>query len=325
MPNQQPVPAAISEVDRGPLADYFCTLKFYKYERPEPFKPSDAKHIYQLALPLPTQLMEDTKTDWQTTNMNTVGDIVNGDIAGGVGAIGLRYAGNAISSEAGIAGNFIGGAVAKKFGASAANVGAAGEAVGAGLEQVLPPEQISTAIQQGLGVAPNPNQTVFFQGPTLREFNFSWTIYPISAEHSRHMQRVFKLLRKYTLPEAAFGRSASILTYPHLCQMNFYPWDGKGTQIPGAESYGWTTESIIKLKKGVIPSINVNYAPGNIPAFFEGTQLPTVIQISLTYKEVEYMMAHDYDDRFLEDQPSVKRNIANALGLGDLAEAIGIE
>lgn len=325
MPNQQPVPAAISEVDRGPLADYFCTLKFYKYERPEPFKPSDAKHIYQLALPLPTQLMEDTKTDWQTTNMNTVGDIVNGDIAGGVGAIGLRYAGNAISSGAGIAGNFIGGAVAKKFGASAANVGSAGEAVGAGLEQILPPEQISTAIQQGLGVAPNPNQTVFFQGPTLREFNFSWTIYPISAEHSRHMQRVFKLLRKYTLPEAAFGRSASILTYPHLCQMNFYPWDGKGTQIPGAESYGWTTESIIKLKKGVIPSINVNYAPGNIPAFFEGTQLPTVIQISLTYKEVEYMMAHDYDDRFLEDQPSVKRNIANALGLGDLAEAIGIE
>lgn len=324
MPNQQPVPGAISEVDRGPLADYFCTLKFYKYERPEPFKPSDAKHIYQLALPLPTQLMEDTKTDWQTTNMNTVGDIVNGDIAGGVGAIGLRYAGNAISSGAGIVGNFAGG-VAGSLLKSKNNIAAAGEAVGAGLEQILPPEQISTAIQQGLGVAPNPNQTVFFQGPTLREFNFSWTIYPISAEHSRHMQRVFKLLRKYTLPEAAFGRSASILTYPHLCQMNFYPWDGKGTQIPGAESYGWTTESIIKLKKGVIPSINVNYAPGNIPAFFEGTQLPTVIQISLTYKEVEYMMAHDYDDRFLEDQPSVKRNIANALGLGDLAEAIGIE
>ena len=41
-------------------------------------------------------------------------------------------------------------------------------------------------------------------------------------------------------------------------------------------------------------AVNVNYTPSNTPAFFHGTNEPVAIQLSISFKEVEYFLAKDY-------------------------------
>ena len=41
-------------------------------------------------------------------------------------------------------------------------------------------------------------------------------------------------------------------------------------------------------------SVSFNYAPSNIPAFFEGTSQPVSIELSIDFKEIEYMLSNDW-------------------------------
>jgi hypothetical protein len=291
-PNTPNIPDA--KFDVGP---YFSMLRISDYSRPSPFDDIKRENTWSLLLPVPTELREDSPTDWATPNMMSVGDLQNGDLAGGAVAAVLRNTGNLVSA----AGEMAGG-IANKFLPAKIQASGAMGALGKTLGDLFPPENITTAVQQYFGVAPNPNQTVAFQGPQLRSFSFSWTFNPRNKEESRNYQKIIKKLRSRSLPTLAIGGSNAVLKYPSMVQMNLYPWDSMGESIPGSSArYGWTSESIIKMKTCVISNVSVNYAPGNIPAFFEGTRLPTVIQLSISLREIEYMLGHDYDERVGSD------------------------
>ena len=252
---------------------YYCTLSFAKYQRPVPFKVATYEVTLVVSMPLPNELKDDVGADYSTQSLESVGDILNGDI-GGIAALGLRKAG-ALTAAA--------------VGAGAEAVSGSG-AVGDAAADLVDPEKVTSAVQASLGLAPNPNQTVMFTGPHLRSFSFSWSFYPRSAQESQNIQNMIKSIRGRILPQASTGTGTAVLGYPDTVQINFYPWD-KGSN---PTQNGWSDNSIIKLKRAVVSDMAVNYVPMGAAAFFEGTNLPVGIQVGVTLMEIEYMLSSDY-------------------------------
>jgi hypothetical protein len=272
-------------------AKYFCTLSLMEYKRPKPFDPGTYKAKKIIRLPLPLELRDDTAVSYNNIDLKVVGDVANKDFSGGLGAEGLRQAGTALSA---LPQAIAGGLTNAGGNAGNAGIGLGAMAVGKGLDNAIDPEAITSAIQQAAGVAPNPNPSVAFQGPSLREMSYTWTFMPTNAKDSARIRAIINQLKAAALPRAnSSGESAAILDYPFLCQMNFFPWDNNGT---GA--YGWSKNSIIKMKRCFMASVNVNYTAGAAPSFFAGwNNEPTIIQLSINFKEIEYFMAHDYGDK----------------------------
>lgn len=270
------------------LGKYYTRLLIGTYERPKPFASPTFKNTAAVFLPLPNELRDDTSVGYTNVNLETVGDVINGAFGGGGGtrAALLRKSGDMVSTALGIGGDLL----AAGAGALAGN--AAEKIVGAGADIVgslFPAEQITSAIQQSFGLAPNPNPSVMFQGPVLRDFSYTWAFYPKSEDESRAIDKLIKLLKSKALPKNYIANKAAILKYPDMCQLNFFPWDENGSG-----DWFWSGNSIIRYKKCVMQGVNANYNPFGTPAFFEGTNLPVSYQLTISFKEIEYMLSDDW-------------------------------
>lgn len=286
-PQQTAAREGSTSISGSLLGEYYCKLSIGPYSRPKPFESSELQIRSVILLPLPSEMRDDTAVGYTNMDLNTVGDLTNGQ-GGMMAGIGMRKAGDVISGGAanllGAAGGAGAGALfGEQFGNAAQ--GNIQETVG----DLFPPDQVASALQQSMGMAPNPNPSVMFTGPQLREFSFSWTFYPKNAKESANLKRMIETLKGHALPSNSMGGTAAILTYPSMCQMNFYPWDSGGVG-----SWGWSSKSIIRMKKCVMASVNANYTPSNVPAFFHGTNAPVAVQLSINLKEIEYMLANDY-------------------------------
>lgn len=270
------------------LGDYYMRILMGPYDRPKPFDTEVWAPKTAVFLPLPAELRDDTGVNWGNVDLNSVGDLINGDPVAGAGAALLRNSGKlagglataAAGAVAGTGGSALLGAAAGNFAADAAENT---------VESLFPPDQVTSAFQQMSGLAPNPNPSVAFQGPQLREFSYSWTLFAKNKAESRNIQNLVKTLKMRALPENKVSDASAILMYPWMCQLNFFPWD-RG----GSGRWFWSDNSIIKIKKCVIASVNANYTPSNIPAFFHDTKSPVAVQISINFKEIEYMMSADW-------------------------------
>lgn len=274
---------------------YQCRIRMGKYVRPKPFDTAGFISDFEVILPLPNELRDDTRADFSTPSLETVGDILNtlspasaagaaqGVLATTLG-LGLRKSGDIISGTIGAGLGGLGDLMSPSV----------GDAVQQQTQQILDPASITSAIQQFAGVAPNPNQTVAFQGPALRDHNFTWTFFPNDDVESNNIRALVNELKKRSLPTSTMSDHAGILNYPHMAIINFYPWDSRGSATPPGNVYGWTDQSIIKIKKCFIASVNVNYSPSGQAAFFAGDKRPVAVQLSLSLKEIEYMMGEDY-------------------------------
>jgi hypothetical protein len=275
----------------------YCTLRFGKYDRPKPFSSSNLVYDLHLALPLPNELQDQTGVDYSEKSLGTVGDVINGNInTSALAAAGLRHAGD-------MAQGALGGA-ASALGALGGRMGVFGVAAGNFITNaaatLAPAEQITSAIQQSTGAAPNPNPSLMFEGPQLREFTYSWTFMPDNKTESENLRKFIKNVKARVLPRVTQGLSP-VLFYPHMVQMNFYPWDEDGS---GSNPWGWGENTIIKMKKCVVKSFNINYTPVNVPAFFDGNPdapHPVAITCTINLKELEYMLSNDWGGGFAGD------------------------
>lgn len=264
------------------LGKYYCRLLLGPYTRTRPFATSSWTPQQVVFLPIPKDLADDTSVNYSETNLEGVGDIINLDPGGFVGRLAFGQ-GGAQLLEAGAS------ATAAAFG------GPLGLKILDKVKEVsgVNTQNITSAIQAVSGYSPNPNPAVLFSGPELREFTFSWAFYPKTKEESYHIDKTIKTLKKAALPKPFFGNATGTLEYPYLCQINFFPWDEGG----GSDSWGWTGNSIIRIKKCFMKSVRVNYSDFGNPAFFEGTNLPIMYRLNITLQETEYMLSDDWSDK----------------------------
>lgn len=270
---------------------YFMTMRFFEYDRTHLFKAGAPTSVYTVTLPLPLELSDRQSAEYSTPNMQVVGSIMNDGLTN-LGTM-AQVAMTAAPEIAGNIAGSIGGALKNRnkfFGAIGATM--AGTASAAGINT----ENLANAIEQYMGMAPNPQPSIAFKGPQLREFNFTWTFNPRDIKESQHIRETIERLKASSLPRKAFAESTGVLRYPHMCMLNFYPWDS-GTVVNSI--YGWGSKSIIRIKRCFISNITANYAPNGVPSFFQNDDnqiagSPVFIQLSMTLKEIEYFTSEDW-------------------------------
>ena len=277
---------------------FYCTLSLADYKRPNPFSTGQYVPNRVFKLPLPQELRDDTAVGYDNVNLQLIGDIINGNPVEGIASEVLRQSGN------------IGNALVGAIGGMAGPVGQAAAGV---VNNALPADQLTSALQQSIGTAPNPNPSVAFSGPILRDYTLTWTFMPNNAKEANDVRVIIQHLKMSSLPRNSITNAASLLSYPRTCQINFFPWD-----TGGGGKYGWSRYSIIRAKPAFMGSVNVNYTSGAAPAFFHNEQkTPVITQLTINFKEIEYHLRHDWADNGTGDA-----NATGALGDG-VFEAIG--
>lgn len=261
---------------------YFMTLRFYVYDNANLFKSPGKNLLYTVKLPLPPELLENTGAEYETKPMKSVGDITqNPNVAGGaMAAAGMRIGQATVSAGLGaLKGMTKGG-------------GFLGNVTEDAMDKLgIDEETISSAIEQTLGVAPNPNPAVLFKGPLMREFTFSFMFHARNEDESSRVRDIIKRLKGYSLPTMTFSGDTGLLNYPPQVMVNFYPWDS----VSPNSTYGHGDHTPLRIKRCFLSNVNVNYAPDGIPAFFgDAASSPVYIQVSLTLKEIEFLTAETY-------------------------------
>lgn len=303
----------MTSISGSKIGKYYTRLTIGRFSRPGPFDSPDFEDKKIILLPLPSELRDDTGVNYTGDDLNGIGDLINGDLsASAAGAAGLRNAETIIDATS----SFVTGVLS--------NAPFMGRFAGA-----LAPDaaSASSALQQTLGVAPNPNPSVAFKGPDLRTFSLTWAFYPKSVAESERVHQVIKILKSRALPRNLESKSAALLKYPDMVQVNFFPWDSGGNDSP----WNWTERSIVRYKKCVMTNIIVNYNPFGTPAFFEGTNMPSSYQLTINFREIEYMLSHDWEE--VQDKANYVGNSENGnivqeiqrrvtTGIGDLFEAL---
>lgn len=294
---------------------YYMKFRVYRYERDDLFKPaSKDSFLYSVDLPLPLELLESYSTEFSTQNMKHIGNLLNGNIGEGTA---MAAAGDLIRNAPAILGG-IGdgkGIIGNQASRWKSVEGSVGQAVGGSAASLgLDLKSIMNAVEQYIGVAPNPNPSYMFEGPRLRDFTFSWIFNPKNAEESKRLKKAIQKLKSSSLPTSSFGVDTGVLNYPHVLMTNFYPWD-KGSNVSDGP-YGWTDSSIMRLKRCVIANISTNYAPTGAPSFFAGTHEPVFIQMTIALKEIEFVIGEDIDSSnvYARDSGTIIDDISNKVG-----------
>lgn len=241
------------------MRKYYINFAFGEYNRPSAYVETQFKTQLNVALPMPSNLLDPTGVKLNPTEM--------GGMIGG-----------AAENLAAVVQDMRGATPGK--GADIKNV-----ATGAFYNTIYEAASIPPGLDNLTGVAgqlfaavPNPHVTVFFQGVDLRAHSFTWRFAPKNAQESETVQRIIKEFKKRMLPNYKWG-AANVLGYPQMVQITLEPDMG---------------DVLYKFKKCMVSSVNVNYAPNGIPSFFAGTKAPTVIEFQVNLQEIEIFTSQDY-------------------------------
>lgn len=240
---------------------YYTVFSFKKYERGFALSTPTERPTVSIVLPIPSNLTEAFAVDYDTPALGPIaGALVNSTTAG--------------QRAAQSGGDFDPAQSDKRITSVATDIlGAAGMK----LSEKAGGETGKAIAQIAAGVAPNPNLAVLFRNIGLREHSFSYRFAPNSEKELRTIKEIIKQLKIRMLPGNVSGADA-LYTFPDMCDISF---------TPGAvESF--------KMKRCVLKSLSVNYAP-NGPAFFR-TGDPVTMEISMTFMEMSPVTRRDYGE-----------------------------
>lgn len=117
----------------------------------------------------------------------------------------------------------------------------------------------------------NPQNQVLFQGIDFRSYEMSFTFTPTSLEETNNVNAIIRSFRYHAAPEIG-GIGGFFFTPPSIFNVSF--------------RYGGKTNTNLNLlKKSVLRSVNVNYAPNGWAAF-EGNGAPVQTTMTLQFQEI---------------------------------------
>jgi len=117
----------------------------------------------------------------------------------------------------------------------------------------------------------NPQQQVLFEGIDFRPYEMTFTFTPSSPDETRNVNAIIKTLRYHAAPQIG-GVGGFFFIPPSVFNVSFR-YNGK------------VNPNINLLKKSVLKSVNVNYAPNGWAAF-EGNGAPVQTVVSLQFQEI---------------------------------------
>ena len=249
--------------------------------------------IATTVLPIPSGIQDNNAISWGDDSMN---NLTAGAASYIIGNTGQAAAGQAATAAGGAAAQAFGVPVPVQTANNIATLLAAGASPdnpmfktaivslllkNAGFE--LSPE---TILARGAGIVPNSNLELLFQGPTLRQFGFTWRMSPRSKEEARNVKRIIRMFKQGSAPrklnsQSGAGANSLFLGTPNVFKLSYKTAGNK--EISGLN----------KFKICALVNMNVIYAPdGQWAAYAEGQ--PVSLTMTLNFQEIEPVYENDY-------------------------------
>jgi len=129
----------------------------------------------------------------------------------------------------------------------------------------------------------NPMLELIYSSPDFRSFQFEFFFYPRSKDEALEVQKIIQLFRYHQSPDTT--ASGGLLIPPTNFGIKFYYAGKENPNLPA-------------ILNCVLESMDVNYAPNGFSTYEEygenqpsigGTGMPVGIQVSLNFKETQYI------------------------------------
>lgn len=131
----------------------------------------------------------------------------------------------------------------------------------------------------------NPQDTLGFTGVDLKQFQFSWDLFPSNKEDTEQIRKIVNFLKRKSLPsvegvEGITGLEKAFLKYPSIVETNLL---------------GVSEKHFVRFKRAMITNITVDYGGGGIVTIMKGG-VPSSVTISISMQELSIHTAEDYPD-----------------------------
>ena len=125
----------------------------------------------------------------------------------------------------------------------------------------------------------NPNMELLFNGPTLRNFNFTFKMMPRSASEAEEIKQIIRFFKRGMAPKAGSGNL--FLKTPNVFELRYRQGNGEH-------------QFLHRFKQCFLENISVNYTgEGVYSTYDDGT--PVSMTMNLAFKELAPIYDIDYD------------------------------
>jgi len=156
--------------------------------------------------------------------------------------------------------------------------GLAGNALGT---QITP----DTLLARTGGAVLNPNAEMLFQGPVIRDFNFSFLMIARSVDEGRQIRRIIKWFKKGMAPKF---RNTTIIKSPDIFTLEY-------------RNAGGLLKTVNRFNPGglALTTVNIDYAPSGYWSAYRDSQ-PVAVKMDLNFTELRpiYQKDQEDDDKF---------------------------
>lgn len=150
----------------------------------------------------------------------------------------------------------------------------------------VPPE---TILSRGFGIVPNSNMELLFNGPTLRQFTFSYRMSPRNEREAKAVRNIIRFFKQGMAPRKQNNSSGSTASFflgtPNIFRLK-YTYNGKNN-----------IKGLNRFKTCALTGFSVNYAPDGQWASYGGTDpgQPVSVIVNMSFNELDPVYNTDYN------------------------------
>jgi hypothetical protein len=152
-------------------------------------------------------------------------------------------------------------------------------AIGRAVTSITNDDLVKLALNKA-GYVFNPQQQLLFNGIDFRTYEMSFTFTPYSKAESEQVKNIIQTFRRYAAPTVVTGAAGFFFNPPGVVEVKYL--------FNGVENL-----NLHKLKRSVIESVNVNYAPNGWAAMRDG--MPSQITMTVAFKEMQLVDRKDIE------------------------------
>ena len=136
---------------------------------------------------------------------------------------------------------------------------------------------LNQVLARSTGEIVNPNMELLFNGPTIRNFSFSFKLTPRNDKEAEQIKLIIRSLKKHMSPK---NNDGTFLRSPDVFELRYKQ---------GLQDHSYLN----RFKRCALQNMSVNYTGENVYATYDdGAPVSTIL--SLSFKELEPIYAEDY-------------------------------
>jgi hypothetical protein len=215
-----------------------------------------------ITLPIPGNITDRNNADWQKSDLSVINEVMantmnSAILSGGeAGKNAAEQGVKSISSDT----NLLKGFAAAKITENALGT--------------------SNLLARQYGAVTNPNAELLFNGPSLRDFSFTFKMSPRSPEEAKDVRTIIRYFKQAMSTKRT--ESVLLLRSPHTFAISY---------LSGNKEHPYLN----KFKECALTGCSVNYTPYGSYMTYNGDQKSMVAyELSLTFQELEPVFDDDY-------------------------------